>query len=159
MLRYLYFSGNTFTGHMLRSCENASHKLAGDKTTGMGAFFCFFSCYEVCFKAIDLPLGNMFCSLTGPGNDAMSQVMFPFQTPSASLCLTLPHSASLRVALRLRCLPTASTRRQKHRDSDANPRWFHLVWEVPPLQPLSYRARKREIHTLTLMNSVLDSKA
>lgn len=63
-----------------------------------GLFFLFFSCYEVHFKAIDLPLGNMFCSLTGPGNDAMSPVMFPFQTPSASLCLTLPLCVLLSVS-------------------------------------------------------------
>lgn len=80
-----------FTGHMLRCCENALHKLAGDKTTAMGAFFC----YRVHFKAIDLTLGNMFCSLTGPGNDAISPEMFPFQNLSLTLYLSVSRSLFL----------------------------------------------------------------
>ncbi len=62
-------------------------ELAGDETETVGAFFLV---KRVHFKAIDLTLGNVFCSLTGPGNDAISQVMFPLQ----DLPLLLFHSVS-----------------------------------------------------------------
>lgn len=69
-----------FTGHILRYCENALQELAEDETKSLWAFF-----VKVNFKAIDLTLGNVFCSLTDPGNNAIS--VFPLQ--DFSLCLSL----------------------------------------------------------------------
>lgn len=101
--------GMRLPGHMLRSCEKALHKLAADEAIeeggGGGALFVVVA-IEVHFQAIDLPLGNVLCFLTGPGSDAMSQVMFPS-----------PDSVSF--ALPLRRLLTPSDRR--HRHSNENP--------------------------------------
>lgn len=76
---------------MLRCCENALHDLAEDETTAARAVFC----YRVHFKARDLTLGNIFYLLTGPGNDVISQVLFP---SLKSLSLTLSPCVSLSVS-------------------------------------------------------------
>lgn len=93
---------------MLGSCEKALHELAADKTTGMRASFSC-CCYEVHFQAIDPPLGNVFCSLTGPGSDAMSQVMFPS-----------PDSVSLAPPLRATPASCLSDASQHHQPAATN---------------------------------------
>lgn len=75
---------------MLGSCEK-KHCMSWQQMKQQERRFHFFFlllCYEVHFQAMDPPLGNVFCSLTGPGSDAMSQVMFP-SPDSVSLALPL----------------------------------------------------------------------